>query len=230
MTEPQPLDAAATREVERDRILEATLTHVPFDGWTMAALKAGVSDAGFSPDMAERAFPEGMADLVDHFGDWTDRMMVAELSEIGMEDLKIRERIKTAVMTRLAILTPHHEAVRKALAYLALPGNQALAARMTYRTVNIMWYEAGDRSTDYNFYTKRGLLAAVLGSTMLCWLADGSDDFEDTKAFLDRRIDNVMQIPKATGNVKKIAKRLPNPFRLARKISAARSGLAARFG
>ncbi|MGB0670484.1 MAG: COQ9 family protein, partial [Rhodospirillales bacterium] len=168
MTEAAPKieELLETRARERDVLLLATLVHVPFDGWTMRAVTAGVADAGYPADMALRAFPDGMEEMIAHFSRWADRRMVEELAHRNLAEMKIRERIKACVQVRLEILAPHREAVRKALAFLALPGHQALTTKLTYETVNAMWYEAGDRSTDYNFYTKRGLLAAVLGSTV----------------------------------------------------------------
>jgi len=199
----------------RDDILLATLPHVTFDGWTRRSLRLGVEDAGLSPEMGERAFPGGTGDLVAHFSDWADRRMLERLEQAGVEEMRIRERITAGVRFRLEILAPHKEAVRRALAWLALPLNGGLAARLTYNTVSAIWYAAGDESTDFNFYTKRGLLAAVLGSTVLYWIADEGDedgDYPETWAFLDRRIAGVLQIPRYQAEVKKRLSRLPTPF------------------
>ena len=45
-----------------------------------------------------------------------------------------------------------------------------------------------------NWYTKRAILAGVYASVLLFWLGDDSYEFADTWEFLDRRINNVMQI------------------------------------
>ena len=180
----------------RDQVLLAALPHVAFDGWSARALAAGAEDAGFGPDAAFRAFPGGAAQAVTHFSRWADRRMMGELNKIDISALRIRDRIAAAVRARLAVVAPHREAVRRAVAFLALPQNSPAAVRGTYETVNAMWYAAGDRSVDFSFYTKRGLLAGVYASTVLYWLADSSDDFADSWAFLDRRIADVMRIPK----------------------------------
>jgi ubiquinone biosynthesis protein COQ9 len=85
---------------------------------------------------------------------------------------------------------------------------------MLYRTIDTIWFGIGDRSADFSFYTKRGLLAAVYSSTLLYWLEDRSEDSIDSWAFLDRRIASIMQIPKLKSRVKTAAGRLPNPLRL----------------
>jgi ubiquinone biosynthesis protein COQ9 len=65
-----------------------------------------------------------------------------------------------------------------------------------------MWYAAGDKSTDFNFYTKRATLAGVYSATLLYWLNDRSAGSEATWAFLDRRIDNVMAFEKLKSQVR----------------------------
>ncbi|MBI1985384.1 MAG: COQ9 family protein [Rhodospirillales bacterium] len=205
------------RRATRDRILLSTLPHVAFDGWTRKALTAGVADVGLSPDMALRAFPEGIPELVDHFADWADRRMLAELERRGAAAMRIRDRVTTGVRARLEVLAAHREAVRRLLAFLALPPNAPLAARLLWRTVDAMWYAAGDNATDFNYYTKRGLLAAVYTTTVLCWLADSSEEFADTWAFLDRRIADVMKVPAYKARLKEALGRLPRPSRLLRR-------------
>jgi ubiquinone biosynthesis protein COQ9 len=200
----------------RDKIVEAALPHIPFDGWTPRAARRAAADLDLAQADAIRAFPYGAADMVAHYSDLVDRRMLAELDRRDIGTMKIRERIATAVRVRLEQAAPHREAVRRALAVLALPSNAILGGKCLYRTVDAMWVAAGDTSTDWNFYSKRSLLAGVYSSTLLCWLDDRSDGLTDTWAFLDRRIADVMRIPKLTGRVRSFVDRLPNPARLCR--------------
>jgi len=200
----------------RDKIVEAALPHVPFDGWTPRAARRAAADQGLTKADAARAFPYGAADMVAHYSDLADRRMIAELDRRDIGSMKIRERIGTAVRVRLEQAAPHREAVRRALAVLALPTNAILGGKCLYRTVDAMWVAAGDTSTDWNFYSKRSLLAGVYSSTVLYWLDDRSDDMADTWAFLDRRFADVMRIPKVTGRLRSFVGRLPNPARLCR--------------
>jgi ubiquinone biosynthesis protein COQ9 len=200
----------------RDKIVEAALLHIPFDGWTPRAARRAAADLDLTQADAMRAFPYGAADMVAHYSDLADRRMLAELDRRDIGTIKIRERIATAVRVRLEQAAPHREAVRRALAVLALPSNAILGGKCLYRTVDAMWVAAGDTSTDWNFYSKRSLLAGVYSSTLLCWLDDRSDGLTDTWAFLDRRIADVMRIPKLTGRVRSFVDRLPNPARLCR--------------
>ncbi len=205
----------------RERILTATLPRVVFDGWSWTALGAGTRDAGFEPIMARRAFPGGPAELLEAFSADADRAMLAALMERDPAAMKVRERIATGVWLRLAYLAPHRQAVRQSLSFLALPANAGLGLRLLYRSVNAIWYAAGDTATDYNFYTKRGLLAAVYGSKMLYWLNDRSEGFADTRGFLDRRIAEVMRVPAAMSRLSKLATALPSPLGVVRRIRGA---------
>ena len=210
-------DTMATLQATRDQILLATLPHVAFDGWSRAALKAGVADAGLGTDMVLRAFPGGIPDLVDHSADWADRRMIEELAGLDLAAMRVRDRVAAGVKARLQVLAPYREATRRALAYLALPPNAPMAARLTWRTVDAIWYAAGDGAADFNFYTKRGLLLPVYMATVLYWLSDQSGDGAATWAFLDRRIAEVMKIPAFTVRLKKRLSSLPRPFDLLRR-------------
>jgi ubiquinone biosynthesis protein COQ9 len=192
----------------RDEIMLATLTHVPFDGWTRRALEAGVAEAGLTPDMAFSAFPGGVPDLVDHLNDWADRRMLEALGKLNLDSMRVRDRVAAGVRTRLEILAGHREALRRSLSYLAMPRNAPLAVR---------WYAAGDEAWDFNYYTKRGLLAPVYATTVLYWLADTSAGTADTWAYLDRRIADVMKIPAFKSRIKKAFSSLPRPSGLFRR-------------
>ncbi len=188
-----------TIEETRDKLCAAALAHVPFDGWTGRALRAGAADLGLDPACAANAFPGGPAELLEAFSTEMDRRMLAELEARDLEAMKHRQRIATAVRARLELLAPHREAVRRGLSFLALPKHAVLGATCLYRSVDAIWHAAGDTSTDYNFYTKRLLLAGVYSATLLFWLNDESEDFSATWAFLDRRLAEVIRIGGSLG-------------------------------
>ena len=206
------------RDAQRQALLQATLPHVAFDGWTHTALRAGARDAGIEPALADNAFPGGMAELLDFYHRVADIEMVRALeSRPDLGAMKIRDKVALAVRLRLEANAGHREAIRQALSFLALPTNAPLGAKCLYRTVDAIWYAVGDRSTDFSFYTRRALLAGVYGSTVLYWLNDKSDGFAETWSFLDRRIADVMRIYDLRARVDRLVDRLPDPFRLFRR-------------
>lgn len=184
----------------RDRLAEAALLHVPFDGMNLVALRAGARDIGLSGDVAEAFFPGGGADLAA----WIHRRGDARLAE-WMQSApagRISERIADAIRQRLEFADV--ELVRAASAVLALPVNQPLAARLMWETADTIWNGLGDSSRDVNWYSKRATLSTVYAASVLYWLGDLSEDHAETRDFIDRRIDGVMQFEKLKAQARKL--------------------------
>lgn len=169
-------------------------------------------------DDAELAalFPKGPRDAVAWFSRWADRMTLETVASRPIDNLRTHERIALGLKTRLNLLLPHREVVRRGLSLLALPANAPLAARLLYETVGALWYAAGDATTDFGFYTKRATLAAILAATTLYWLDDRSEGAAATEAFIDRRLADVGRLPRLGAEIGRIAGRLPNPLRFVR--------------
>lgn len=217
---------AESLEHTKERILLAALSHVPFTGWSHAALAAAVRDLGMEPGSEALTFPRGPRELVEYFSTYADEKMAAVLAEEDLEVLKVHDRIAAAVRVRLDLLSRHREAVRHGLAFLALPGNVTLGLTCLWRTVDAMWRAVGDESTNFAYYTKRTTLAGVYSATLLYWLDDQSEGFQDTFAFLDRRLANVMEIGKARARVQKALETIPNPLRLLGDLRGRKRGPA----
>jgi ubiquinone biosynthesis protein COQ9 len=195
-------------ETVKAAVLEAALLHAAIDGFTAKLLERAGAAAGADGAALARLFPDGALSLVEAFSDSCDAEMEKRLAKMKLAELKIRERIKAAVLSRIEALRPHKEAARRAAAFLTLPPHAGLGAKLLYRSVDRMWRAAGDTSTDFNFYTKRAILAGVYSSTLMRWFTDDSDDEAVTREFLDRRIENVMQFEKFKAQVKERAKGL----------------------
>lgn len=199
------------------QILEAAVRHAPFDGWGYEAWTRGAVDAGIDAETARRAYPGSAGGMIALHSRLADQRMLAALeARTDWETLRTRERITLAVRTRLELAESQREAVRRALSFLALPINAALGARLLRQTVDAMWVAAGDTSADFNYYTKRGLLAGVYGAVVLYWLNDKSSDSADSWSFLDRRIADAMAAPRILQTPQRVLSRLPNPLRLFR--------------
>src|SRR5215211_1264681 len=167
-----------------------------FDGWTQAAVDAAAGQVGIDPAQARLAMPNDEAGKIDLYFRAVDRELRAWFTPERLEGLKIREKIRAIVWKRLEIMAPARESVRRALSIFAMPQNLPTALTASWRTADAMWRIAGDTSTDFNHYTKRVTLGGVYASTLLVWLDDQTEGWSETAAFLDRRIDDVMQIEK----------------------------------
>ncbi|HEY5712106.1 MAG TPA: COQ9 family protein [Allosphingosinicella sp.] len=177
--------------------------HAAFDGWTEAALAMAAGALGVPADRARLAFPGGAAEMIDAWFDAIDKAMLDAFPPERIAAMKVRDRIGALVLFRLETAAPHREAMRRALAILAMPRHAFVGAKLAWRSADRIWRVAGDTATDFNHYSKRAILVGVYGSTSLIFLDDDSEDMAETRAFLDRRIGDVMRFEKAKARWRK---------------------------
>lgn len=189
--------ADATLDELREALAPALAANAAFDGWNTRALDATADSMGVDRDVAHLAFPDGAAAMIDAWFASVDRAMAARFTPEALAAMKIRQRIAALVESRLDLLAGNREALRRAVAILAMPQNALRAARLGWRSADMMWRLAGDTATDYNHYTKRALLGSIYAATIAVFLQDESEGWADTRAFLGRRIEDVMRFEKA---------------------------------
>lgn len=173
----------------RDAAIQAILPHVPTMGWTPRAVSAGLQEAGMAAEDAAYLFPRGAVSAVEAWLDLIDREMVAEAGDLSAE--RTPGRIRALIAARLRLAAPHKEAVRQGVALLALPCHAARGVATAARSASAIWYAAGDRSSDFSWYTRRASLATIYGATLAYWLRDDSADLEPALDFLDRRLEGL---------------------------------------
>ena len=198
----------ATLDEIRSGLAPVIAENAAFDGWGEDAVVTAAGMLGIDPDVAALAFPGGAVDMIDAWFADVDRRMLAALPAERLATMKVREKISALIETRLELLAPNRESLRRALAILALPQNIARGARLGWRAADGMWRAAGDTATDYNHYTKRGMLAAIYGATVTVLLDDESEGLAETRGFLARRIEGIMRFEKAkAGFLKRVEHR-----------------------
>jgi ubiquinone biosynthesis protein COQ9 len=207
----------APAEMTLDELRVALAPLIPanavFDGWSDKALGMAAAELGIPAGRAKLAFPGGAPDMIAAWFDSIDRAMAEAFPLERVEAMKIRERIRSLIMFRIEASAPYREALRRALAILAQPQNLPLATRLGWRAADRMWRIAGDVSTDFNHYSKRAILMGVYGSASLVFLDDESEGLAETRAFLDRRIDDVMRFEKMKARWRGGNERLPSMSR-----------------
>ncbi|MBB3943787.1 ubiquinone biosynthesis protein COQ9 [Sphingorhabdus rigui] len=191
-----PLPADPTLDEIRTALAPLIARNAGFDGWSDAAVHAAADEAGVDRDVAKLAFKDNAIDMIDAWIDSIDLELAHRLPAEKLAAMKIRDRITALLATRLEIMAPDRESLRRAMAIMAMPQNLVRSAKIGWRSADRMWRLAGDTASDFNHYTKRMTLSAVYASTLSVFVNDDSDNFADARAFLDRRIDNVMQFEK----------------------------------
>ena len=197
---------AASLEELRIELAPALASAAVWDGWSEAAVRAAAEDNGVDPDAALYAFKDGAMAMIATWIASVDAAMEAALPSERLAGMKIRERIRALVQFRLDAVEANKEALRRALAIMAMPRNVSTALKLGWRSADLMWRLAGDTATDYNHYTKRTILASIYGATLAVFVDDSSEDHAETRAFLSRRLDGVMKF-------EKVKARLLNPER-----------------
>ena len=203
-----------TNQTKIDLIM-AMLTHVPFDGWTWEAMEQGAIDIGFEKKKTtslrikifKDLFKNGSIDFIDIFSEIIDLEVKENYNAIEPKPERVPEKIKKIIMIRLNLCQKYKEAVRSSISLTAIPANTKISLNILYRTCNSIWRIAGDKSTDFSFYTRRISLAAVYTSTLLFWLNDKSNNNVETVFFLDRRLKEISKISslkKPLSDLKKI--------------------------
>jgi ubiquinone biosynthesis protein COQ9 len=205
-----PLPADPTLDEVRAALAPIIARNAGFDGWSDAAVHAAADEAGVDRDVAKLAFKDNAIDIIDAWIDSIDMELAHRLPAEKLAAMKIRDRITALLSTRLEIMAPDRESLRRAMAIMAMPQNLVRSAKIGWRSADRMWRLAGDTASDFNHYTKRMTLSAVYASTLSVFVNDESDNFADARAFLDRRIDNVMQFEKVKFQAKQRQEYVPS--------------------
>lgn len=207
---PVMLPADPTLDEIRAALAPLIADNAAFDGWTNEALTLAADTAGVDQDVARLAFTGGAVAMIDAWFAYVDNAMTITVPDVALQRMKIRARITALVEARLAAVADNREALRRALAVLAMPQNIARATRLGWRTVDLIWRQAGDTATDYNHYTKRTILGGVYAATITVFINDESEDWADTRAFLGRRIEGIMRFEKAKAGFVARTENLPS--------------------
>lgn len=188
-------------EILRRRWLAELLPEVAFEGWTDAAARAAAGRAGLTDGEQALAAPQGMVNLIDAFFDAAETAAREALAGEDMTAMRVPDKVKAGVLAWLAALEPDREAVRRAASRGFLPWSAGPALQRTWKVADMIWTAAGDASEDYNRYSKRGLLAAVLPAIVLYWADHPAP--EDLDGFISRRLANASGLGQRAGRIVK---------------------------
>ena len=160
--------------------------------WSDELISMAETNCQFTINYHKLLFPNGKAELVQSFENWLDIEMLSTLKKIETPK-KIREQIALALETRIINLVSKN-VILKNSSFFLIPSNLLYGNESACQTCDLIWKYAGDKSTDYNYYTKRGLLLPVYLSAKTFYIADNSKNHEKTKEFIKNALDNIINI------------------------------------
>ena len=195
----------------RADILAAMLPQAAFDGWTQKSLRAAVKNTDLPKGAEELYFPQGPLEVIRFWSEQMNAAVETDLAELDQATMKIRDKVTAGVLSSLYAIGPHDEAARRAIARMSLPDALGQGPKQLWSAADTIWRAIGDTSTDGNYYSKRTILAGVIGSTMTVWLSEDEPQKPKARKFLDDRIANVMSFEKAKWDFKKRTANMPNP-------------------
>lgn len=198
------------QELRLRALLDAILPHATFDGWSAQTVRLAAREAGLSPGDVALTCPRGEIDLLAYWSKTLDDVAACEIAALDLGQMKIRDRVTSAVLSRLTALAPHEEAARRARARLLLPDAAKTGTELVWATSDMIWRAIGDTSTDGNFYSKRTILSAVYTATLASWLSEDDPEKVKARGFLDRRIADVMTFEKSKAQFHKMTGDLPD--------------------
>jgi ubiquinone biosynthesis protein COQ9 len=173
-------------------LLEECAKMLESQQWSKEMIAGAEINCGLADGYHHVIFPGGMQEMLVEFENWQDRLMLEMIEKSGKPQ-KVREQIARALEIRLMELLPKTALINHSAAF-ALPQNFLIANQAAMKSCDLIWKNAGDRSSDFNYYTKRGLLFPVYLGARAFYFADNSKNHQDSRQFIKNALDNIVNI------------------------------------
>ena len=196
----------------RNNILDEAKKYVAKYGWNKNLLNKIAEKSKYDSNTITALFPDGYKSLLQLYLDEINLKMTNESKTLNLIRLKVHERIRELFILRLDIMAKEKRIITKTFFHLLLPNNYKFSLINLYKTVDQMWFLAGDNSTDFNYYSKRAILASIYSRTMMHFI--NNDDLELTINLFNMQLKQVSKIPKIKNSLKSITKITPFLFKL----------------
>ena len=175
--------------------MDCLANHIVFDGWMEQALLAAVEECNLPIGEVTAQFETYPDDLLILFAEQIENQLVKEVAALRDQPMRFHEKVIESYMQCFLAFKGHRQAWVRAKGLLIYPRYQRLALQLIANQVDQLWRAFGDKSLDFNFYSKRLLLGSAIIPTLTVYLEDESEELDETRAFLTRRIQAILKIP-----------------------------------
>ena len=153
-------------------------------------------------DIKQDLVPKGLSSLMKELNLIINQIIDKEQKPSRFKNYKINEKIKYFVIRRLMVFQNLVDK-RKFFKKILKPNLIVSSNKTLFKIADEIWFLAGDKSTDYNYYTKRIILMNIYAITFSFFVFDNSKDLERTKKFLDKEISAVLKFGNLKNKLKK---------------------------
>lgn len=153
-----------------DNLMRQLLKNVAESGWNAESLLDALNMLELPDKDAQLIMRGDPINLIQLFDDWINEQVMESLDGEKYASLKVHEKIKHLLSLKFKTMHSHKDAVQKGVHLFKKPNAVQQSLGLLMKTVNQMWYDAGDQSTDFNYYTKRATLSLVYMRVFIIWL------------------------------------------------------------
>ena len=190
-------------------ILQKLKKIVSVEGWSEKVLKQLLQNGVEKSDLVT-FFQYDYKELLKYSLEELNKSLEKEINKINIINYSLNKRIKKILMLRFNILNNDKEFYKKTFYHLLIPSNNKIMKSSLYKSVDTMWYLAGDNSTDFNFYTKRLILAVIYVNALFVLF---NKNFDEVESNIDRNLKKISKIPKIKDRISFIKDNIPVFFK-----------------
>tara|TARA_B100001094_G_C17973867_1_gene691737 strand:+ start:285 stop:926 length:642 start_codon:yes stop_codon:yes gene_type:complete len=159
----------------------------------------------------ELLFPEGVSDFVEFALEQLSIELEDYCKQIDLIRLPIHKRIRKVLLSKVYLMNKEKIFYKKIFINLLIPKKNLSLPLQLYKSVDQIWFIAGDSSVDFNFYTKRLILSGIYSRVMLFFFNNNSQ--EALEKVLDSSLKKVTKIPELKSKFKLFTNSFPKVFK-----------------
>ena len=177
---------------KQEKLAKLFIEDVPKFGWSRETLLQCAKKQRISTSVLAKLFPSFEYDVLKFIIAQNNIQVEKNYNSFNNSRLKTRDKIKTILELKFDSNEYLKKALPEMLKFLLRPGNLLMSIKMLHENSDFIWNLAGDKSNDFSFYSKRGLLSMVYLATLIYWLNDKSTKGIGTKNFISKSVDGIV--------------------------------------
>ena len=202
-------------EKKRIKLINISIDIIIKNGWNKMLFNKISTQKKINSNDLNILFPNGYKDMLIVSLKYLNADFEKKFNISTIKKLPTHKRIKKIIMKKIHFINLKKEFYKTIFYHLLLPNNYKLLSDQIYKSVDSIWYIANDQSTDFNFYTKRIILAGIYTSTLFHFF--NNNKIIETEKKLDRLLVKVSKIPQIKKKLISLSQNLPSFYKVLSK-------------